>query len=316
MFFSAFIIGLREGLEAALIIGILLAYLHRINRADLKRTVWLGALVAAGLSLAIGALATFGRYKISFAAQEIIGGSLSILAVIMITWMIFWMTKTGSKIDSALQANLDKALALGSSAAIFWISFTTVAREGIESALLLWAWSNTPEIFTFALVGIASAVGIGALINRGVLKFNISTFFTATSALLLVIAGGVLAYGVHDLQEAAILPGPFSGHPVTPTDLRTGEVLTGFDGPFWAASYPFGWAFNLEHIIVPDSPLAAILKGTIGFTPQMSWLEVTAWLAYMSIFIPAFIRTLTAQKHNRRHQFRGENKQCLIRQPE
>ncbi|MFV0433517.1 MAG: iron uptake transporter permease EfeU [Leucobacter sp.] len=291
MFFASFLIGLREGLEAALVIGILLAYIGRLGRDDVRRKIWWGVAVAVVLSLALGAILTFGRYGLSFEAQEAIGGSMSLLAVGMITWMVFWMMKTGGSMKEELHSGIDKALLIGSGWAIFWMSFVTIAREGIETTLILWGWAGNPVAFAGAIAGILIAVGIGIVINRGMVRINLRLFFAWTGALLIVVSAGILAYGIHDLQEARFFPGPFSGAPITPTNFRTGEVLTGFaDSPFWAAAYPFGWAFNLEDAIAPDGMLAAFLKGTVGFVPLMSWLEVTAWAVYIGIVLPLFIR--------------------------
>ena len=295
MFLASFLIGLREGLEASLIIGILLAYVTKLDRADVKRKIWLGVWIAIGLCLALGALFTFGRYARSFQAQEAIGGSMSLLAVGMITWMVFWMMKTGSRLRNELHSGVDAALALGTGWAVFWFAFVTVAREGLETTLLLWGWAGDPLAFAGAIAGIVIAAGIGVLLNRGALRIDLRLFFSWTGAFLVIVAAGVLAYGIHDLQEAALLPGPFSGAPITPTNFRTGEVLTGFDGPFWAAAYPFGWAFNVEDAIAPSGALAAFLKGIFGFVPLMSWLEVTAWAIYLGVVLPLFLRQVVLQ---------------------
>ena len=307
MFFASFLIGLREGLEAALIIGILLAYVTRIDRADVKRKIWWGVGIAIGLSLALGALFTFGRYGLSFVAQEIIGGSMSLLAVGMVTWMVFWMMKTGSKLKDELHGGVDKALLVGTGWAIFWLAFLTVGREGIETTLILWGTANDIAGVSGALLGILVAVGIGILLNRGMVRINLRVFFAWTGGFLVIVSAGVLAYAIHDLQEAAVLPGPFSGVPITPTNFRTGEVLVGFEGPFWAAAYPFGWAFNLESVIPPDGMLAAFLKGICGFVPLMTWLEVTAWAIYIGIVFPLFIRqvVLAARASRVAHGIQG-----------
>lgn len=296
MFLASFLIGLREGLEAALVISILLAYVGKLGRDDVKKKIWWGVGSATVLALVLGFAFTFGRYTLSFEAQEIIGGSMSLIAVGMITWMLFWMMKTGSNMKHELQDGVDKALALGTGWAIFWLAFVTVGREGIETTLMLWGWAGNILAFTGAVAGILIAVGLGYLLNQGMVRFNLRVFFTWTGAFLILVAAGVLAYGVHDLQEAGVLPGPFSGAPITPTDFRTGEVLTGItSGPYWMAAYPFGWAFNLEDVISPDGALAAFLKGTVGFVPLMSWLEVTAWFIYLVIVVPRFVRLAIRQ---------------------
>lgn len=290
MFLASFLIGLREGMEAALIVSILLAYVKRQDRNDARVSIWWGVGLAVVGSLILGAIFTFGRYGLSFEAQEIIGGTMSLVAVAMVTWMVFWMMRIGRRMKAELEEEAAEALSSGARA-IFWIAFVSVAREGIETTLMLWGWAGNPIALLGALTGILVAVGLGYGLYRGVIRINMGSFFSWSGVFLIIIAAGILAYGIHDLQEAAVLPSPFSGAPIAPTHPRTGEVLTGFDAyPFWGAAYPFGWAFNVEHLIEPSGVLAAFLKGTIGFVPQMTWLEVTCWAAYLLAVFPAFLR--------------------------
>ncbi len=290
MFLAAFLIGLREGLEAALIVGILVAYLRRQDRPDVVAKLWWGVGLALAGSVALGALFTFGSYTLSFQAQEIIGGTMSLIAVGMITWMVFWMMKVGGRMKAELEEGAAAALAVGTGWSIFWLGLVSVGREGIETTVLLWGWALQPAALLGALAGIATAAAFGHLLYRGMVRVNLGTFFAWTGIFLVVVAAGILAYGIHDLQEAAVLPGPFSGHPVTPTDLRTGDVLVGpADGPFWMASFPFGWAFDVTGSIDPSGFAGALLKGTIGFVPQMSWLEVLAWAVYLAVVLPRFV---------------------------
>lgn len=290
MFLASLLIGLREGLEAALIVGILIAYVRKQGRPDVVTRIWWGVAVAVVGSLALGAILTFGAYGLSFQGQEIVGGLMSLVAVGMVTWMVFWMMKTGHRIKAELEGEAEAALAVGTGLAIAWIAFVSVGREGIETTLMLWGWAGQPEALLGALAGILVAVGIGYLLYRGMIRINLGTFFAWTGTFLIIVAAGILAYGIHDLQEAAVLPGPFSGHPITPTDLRTGEVLVGLtDGPFWMAAYPFGWAFDVSASVDPSGLFATFLKGTVGFAPQMSWLEVTAWGIYLITVLPRFL---------------------------
>lgn len=297
MFLASFLIGLREGLEAALIVGILVAFVHKRERKDVLPRVWWGVGLAIGLSLILGAIFTFGAYSLSFESQEIIGGVMSLIAVAMVTWMVFWMMRTGHRMKSELEHSASDALALGGGWTIAWIAFLSVGREGLETTLMLWGWALQPEALLGALVGIVAAAALGYLVYRGMVRINFGTFFAFTGAFLIVVAAGILAYGIHDLQEAAVLPGPFSGLPITPTDLRTGEVLVGLtDGPFWMAAYPFGWAFDLTATIDPTGIWATLAKGTVGFTPQMSWLEVTGWAIYLIVVLPKFVRQVRVNR--------------------
>lgn len=307
MFVASLLIGLREGLEATLIVSILIAYLRKLGRAQDVKRIWQGIATALVLTVAIGAVSTFGRSRLSFKAQEIIGGSMSILAVLMITGMIFWMMTAGKKMKASLEGDIDRALASdtqqhrtkikNTAVAVFLVAFVSVAREGIETTIILWGWVTNPVALIGALAGIVVAVALGYALFTGLIRFNLGAFFTWSGAALILVAGGVLAYGIHDLQEAAVLPGPFSGAPITPTHPRTGEVLTGFfTYPFWGAAFPFGWAFDVSNVINPTGFTATLLKGTVGFVPQMSWLEVTAWVIYMWAVVPRFVRRVRASR--------------------
>lgn len=282
---GTFLIGLREGLEAALVVSILIAYLRRSGRADVIGRLWIGVGLAMGLSLAIGAVLTFGAYALTFEAMEIIGGTLSILAVAMVTWMIFWMQKAARNLKKSLEGEVDRALATGSMWGVVVLGFVSVAREGIETTLFLWSavqgFGDESATLTGAALGIAVAIGLGYLLSKGMLKLNLKTFFTWTGALLILVAAGVLAYGIHDLQEAGVLPGPFSA---LATVTATGAVGVG------AAGFPFGWAFDVTNVIEPGGWIASLGQAMIGFMPQMTWLQVIAWVLYVGIVGTIFVR--------------------------
>ena len=258
-----YLIGLREGLEASLVIGILVAYLVRTGRRDLLASVWTGVGIALGISLAAGAALTLGPRGLSFTAQEAIGGILSIAAVGLITWMIFWMGKTARHLRRHLEDGLEKAIAMGKGA-IIAMALLAVGREGLETALFLWAGieaaGSTSVPITGAVLGILTAVALGYLIYRGAVKINLRTFFQWTGVFLIVVAAGVLAYGVHDLQEAAILPG-----------LNT-------------------LAFDVSDTIAPGSVVATLLKGIFNFSPASTILEVVAWVSYLVPTMWLFVR--------------------------
>ena len=296
MFLASFLIGLREGLEASLIIGILIAYVRKQQRDEVVGKIWLGVILAVVVAAGLGALFTFGRYGLTFQGQEMIGGFMSLLAVVMVTWMVFWMLKAGRTMKAELESSA--AAALGAGWGMFWLALVSVGREGIETTLMLWSSLTNPLSLVAAIVGILASCVLGYLVYRGMVRIKFSTFFAWTGLFLVIMTAGILAYGIHDLQEARILPGPFSGAPITPTDFRTGDVLVGFftERPYWGAPFPFGWAFDLQKVIDPASTLGALLKGTVGFTRLMSWLEIVAWAIYLAIVLPMFIRRALPRK--------------------
>ena len=252
--FANFLIGLREGLEAALIVAILVAYLVALDRRrDLPR-LWSGVGLAVLLSLVTGAILQFGSRSMSDEAQEAFAGTMSLIAAALITWMIFWMAKHARGLKAHLHGEVDRAL-LGSAWVLTFIAFVAVAREGLETALFLWAGiqaygsSATPVLG--ALLGLATAVAIGVLIYRGAVRLNLARLFTITGYALIIVAAGVLSYGVHDLQEAGILPG--------------------------AAAL----AFDLSAQIPPDSWYGTLLRGTINFSPETTWLQLIVWIGYV-----------------------------------
>lgn len=256
--FGNFLIGLREGLEAALIVSILVAYLVKSGRHDLLRRVWAGVALAVTVSLGFGALLTYGPKGLTWEAQEAIGGTLSIIAVAFVTWMIFWMAGAARTISGELRDRVDVAAEAGKwSLAV--VAALAVGREGLETALFLWATTNaaseggagSTDPLVGAALGIAVAVVLGYLIYRGAVTINLTRFFTWTGAFLVVVAGGVLAYGVHDLQEAGIVPGL--------DDLM----------------------FNVSEQVPPTSWYGTLLKGIFNFSPETTRIEAYAWLAYV-----------------------------------
>jgi len=268
--FANYLIGLREGLEAALVVSILVAYLVKSDRRHLLPRIWAGVALAVGVSLAFGAVLTFGPRGLTFEAQELIGGLLSIVAVGFVTWMIFWMAKAARSLSGELRGRIDAA-AEGSRWSLVVVAVLAVGREGLETALFLWAATQagtretggvaapTWEPLLGAALGILTAVALGYLIYRGAISINLSRFFTWTGAFLILVAAGVLAYGVHDLQEARFLPGL--------DDL----------------------AFDVSDTVDLNTWYGALLKGIFNFSPATTWLEAAAWLLYVVPVMALFV---------------------------
>lgn len=202
--FGNYLIGLREGLEASLVVCILIAYLVKTERRDALRPIWIGIGAACAIAFGFGCALTFGSQELTFKAQEALGGSLSILAVALVTWMVFWMRRTARHLRAELHGKLDAALQMGTGALVA-TAFLAVGREGLETALFVWAsvrasGDGTPGPLIGVLLGLATAIALGWLFYQGTVRINLAKFFTWTGAMLVVVAAGVLAYGVHDLQ--------------------------------------------------------------------------------------------------------------------
>ncbi|MFE7959399.1 MULTISPECIES: iron uptake transporter permease EfeU [unclassified Streptomyces] len=261
--FSNYLIGLREGLEASLVVCILIAYLVKTGRRDAIRPIWIGIGIAAAIALGFGCVLEFGSQELTFQAQEALGGSLSVLAVGLVTWMVFWMRRTARHLKSELHGKLDAALKMGTGALVA-TAFLAVGREGLETALFVWASvhaasDGTPRPLIGVALGLATAVFLGWLFYRGALKINLAKFFTWTGGMLVVVAAGVLAYGFHDLQEADWLPG-----------------LNNL-------------AFDISSTIPPDSWYGTLLKGVFNFQPDPTVLQVTVWLLYLVPTLAIFL---------------------------
>lgn len=249
-----YLIGLREGMEAALVVGILVAYLVRSGRRQLLPQVLAGVVGAVVVSVGFGALLTLGPSRLTDRAEETIAGVLSILAVALVTWMVFWMARTARYLKAGLHARLDGALAAGGWGVLV-VAFLAVAREGLETALFLWAAAGatgaTGSPPLGASLGLATAVVLGWAVYRGAVSLNLGVFFRWTGLFLIAIAAGVLAYGVHELQEAGVLT--------------------------WGTAT----AFDVSGVISATSALGSLLKGLLNFTPTPTWGQVVAWAAYL-----------------------------------
>ncbi|MER5641611.1 iron uptake transporter permease EfeU [Kitasatospora sp. NPDC002227] len=265
--FPSFLIGLREGLEAGLIVSILVATLVRSEQKNRLPQVWTGVLAALALALSFGSVLTFTAAKLSGTAQEAFGGALSLIAVAFVTAMVFWMRRSARNLSSEIREKVTAALAMGAGTLVL-TSFLAVGREGLETSLFLWSTIQTAKSSTGPLIGAAVglvlAAGLCWGLYRRVLKINLTRFFTVTGAVLIVIAAGVLSYGLRDLQEGGVLPG---GH---------------------------AYAFDLSGSIDASSWYATLVQGVFNLTVTMTWLQVVAYVAYLAIVMTLFVTGVRA----------------------
>ncbi|HYZ11522.1 MAG TPA: FTR1 family protein [Actinomycetota bacterium] len=262
---AAFLITLREGIEAALLISIILAYLNAIGRRDRHGVVWAGVGGAVALSLLVGGIIFAIAGGLSHTASEVFEGLTSYLAVGVLTWMIFWMRRNAIRLKGELQERVDVALASGSTLALSALAFLVVGREGLETALFLFsafkASADTPAGMTIlgALLGLALAAGLGMLLYRGGLRLNLRTFFRVTGALILVVAASLLVYGTHELLEV----GAFRFLDGTWLLAEAGAVAV---------------------------PMNLILRVVVGLGGEATWLELSLWLVYLVVTGVLFFR--------------------------
>jgi len=206
---GAGVVVLREGFEASLVVGIVLAFLDRTGRRDGFAAVWVGVAAALALSLTVGIALFAAGAELEGSSEAVFEGTVMLVAAGLLTWMIFWMRNRARTLRSELEGRTQAALEAGSAVGLALVVFLGVAREGVETALFLFSsveGSNHGLSLLAAAIGAAAAVGLGYLFYRGSHRLNLRTFFTATSALLLVFAGYLVAMGLHELSEAGVIP--------------------------------------------------------------------------------------------------------------
>ena len=206
---GAAVVMLREGFEASLVIVSVLAFLSRTGRRDAFTTVWIGAAAAVTLSVAVGSFLFAIGSELEGTAEAAWEAATMLAAAALLTWMIFWMRRQARTIKHDLERDVERALARGSGVALALVVFVGVLREGVESALFLLGTVEGADTLTSgvgAIAGLAAAAGLGALVYRGSSRLDLRRFFSVTSVVLLVFAAYLLASGLHELEEAAILP--------------------------------------------------------------------------------------------------------------
>jgi high-affinity iron transporter len=263
---ATYVIGLREGLEAALIVGIVAAFLRQRGPGRALRYVWAGVLVAVLLCSGVGVALQVINHDLPQRQQEMLETAVGVCAVGIVTFMVVWMRRHARGMKAELEAHAAAALARGSVFALVGMAFFAVLREGLETAVFLLAAFQAAQdelaAGLGALLGIVSAVVVGAGLYRGGIRINLARFFRVTSAVLVVVAGGLLATAAHTAHEAA-----------------------------WLNSFQ-GQALNLSWLVVPGTVTSSLLTGMLGLQPLPTYAEAGVWLIYV---VPMLLYVLWPQ---------------------
>ena len=255
----------REGLEASLIVGIVLAYLAKTGNRQYFNVIWAGTAAAVAVSLITGAALFFTVGELEGRAEQIFEGVAMLSAVAVLTWMIFWMRKQAVNIKRELEARLAGAIEAGSIIGLASVVFFAVLREGWETALFLFAISETSSPLSTgvgAVIGLVISISLGVALYMGSRRLNLRQFFTVTGVLLIVFAAGLLAHGIHEFQEAGVLP-------------QTIEHV-----------------WNTNGVVSEDSTPGEFLTTLFGYNGDPSLLEVVAWATYLVAALGFFLRPL------------------------
>lgn len=268
MFVSNGLIGLREGLEAGLVITVLVAFLNGRGRSDQVRVVWIGVVTALIGSVLAGVVIGVTVKGLSARGEAIFAAVISGVAVVLITTMVFWMRHSLAEEHRKIEQAASRALVIGP-VAVFLVAFTAVLREGVEAAvfvLVLADQGSWAASISGLLTGVVVAAGLTWLLYKGVVRINMARLLTVTGVLLTVIAGGVLAHAVGELQEVGLLPGAHVH------------------------------AFDISAVLSPDSWWGHFVSGMIGLSSHPTVLGLVTWIAYIAIVLTAFTLMLRGKQ--------------------
>jgi high-affinity iron transporter len=255
---AGFLIGLREGLEAALIVGLVLGILAQMKQERFRNVIWAGVAAAIVLSLVAAGILRWLGTSLEGTAEELFEGAMMLLAAGVLTWMIFWMQRQSRTYQNGLESNVRRAMQSGQVRALFGIAFIAVLREGIETALFLTATAmvaDERQVFMGAVLGIAAAVLFGWVLFSATIRLNLRRFFLVTSFLLILFAAGLFAHGIHEFIEAGWLPA--------------------FIDPIW----------NLNPILDESSFTGSMLKALFGYNGNPSLTESLAYVLYLATIL-------------------------------
>ena len=259
--FGSALIGLREGLEAAIVVMILVAFLVKSGRRDALRWVWLGVGSAVVMTVGVFLAIQLSAYTIKDLAAEAFAGIASLIAVSIVTTMVLWMKKAAAGISGELRTGMARALQTGP-LAVLSLSFLAVGREGLETALFMVGYAEAATVWPLVglVTGVAAAAAIAYGMYRGAVRINLARFFTYTGTFLIVVAAGILCYGVGALQTVGWLPG---------LSRRAFDITAWFNWSSW-----YGEA----------------IQGVFNVTPTPTVLQFVCWLAYLVLVLLLFLR--------------------------
>ncbi|WP_068279991.1 iron uptake transporter permease EfeU [Aldersonia kunmingensis] len=261
--FGSGLIGVREGLEAGIVVMILVAFLVKTDRRDALKWVWVGVGAAVAMVAAIFVGIHYGTSTVTGLAAEMIAGVASLVAVVIVTGMVLWMRTAARSISGELRAGMEKALGLGPFAVVS-LAFFAVGREGVETALLMVGYAENTAGSSWPLIGLliglAVAAALTVLLYFGAIKIDLARFFKYTGIFLIIVAAGILSYGVRALQIAGWLAGG-STHAF--------DISNSFDASSWYGT---------------------VLAGIFNFRPDPTLAQAIAWVTYIAVVLPLFLR--------------------------
>lgn len=251
---ASFLLSVREGLEAALIIGIVLAALRKMDRTSLNPAIWRGVLAAVGISLLAGLALTWVGAEFEGRAELIFEGTAMLAAAVLLTWMIVWMRRQSATLQKELENGVRQAAARpGNQRALFWLAFLAVGREGFELVLFLVAAKMTSDVLQTtlgAVLGLVAAIALGWMLFASSKRLSLRQFFKVTNILLVLFAAGLVAHGIHEFNEAGIIPSVIEN--------------------MW----------DLNFILNEKQIVGQLLTALFGYNANPSLTEIMAYMAY------------------------------------
>jgi len=265
-----YLLSLREGLEAALIIGIVLGALQKIRRTDLASTVWFGTFLAVFLSILTALFLTTLGLRLEGTAEEVYEGITMLIAAGLLTWMIFWMSRQARTLKAELEAGVNKAAAGSGKASLFWLAFIAVVREGVELAFFITAAffaggyedvsANTIQTLTGVVLGLGTSILLGWSLFASTVRLDLRRFFQVTGFILILFAAGLVAHGIHEFNEVGWIP-PLVEH-------------------IW----------DVNAVIDETSVFGELLKTLFGYNGNPSLTEMIGYFGYLIVVLILFQR--------------------------